>query len=131
VKVIYLSTEGTATVEDAPAHKRIIRHLDGDHPVSPSAIYRDRAHKGPSIMVIWQGRPVPEGGPGEGEPAKDGLGDFYLEQSIMKDHHSKPMVSHRWMRQLVAGLVLVGKTFLVSLCIVGTGLLVYVLLVIF
>ena len=110
MKVILMSADGVAYAETAPSSRRQIQLRDGYHFVSPVAVHRDIEHQRPSILVCWQGRPIPEGGPGEGGPAHDAAENFFLEQSIIKDHKGRISVSKVWVRSLTLALTVFGKT---------------------
>jgi hypothetical protein len=128
MKLISLNADGQAIAEDCPAGKRQVEVI-GNHVLSPSAIWRHRGHRHPSIAIVWQGRIICEGGPGEEDPQpEEPTGAFFLEQSIIKDHKGSLGVSRRWVRGLIAALVLFGKTAIMVMGGVGIGLILYVFL---
>jgi hypothetical protein len=128
MKLVSLNADGQAIAEDCPAGKRQVEVI-GNHILSPSAIFRHRGHRLPSIAVVWQGRTICEGGPGEDDPQpEDPTEKFFLEQTIIKDHKGGLGVSRRWVRSLVSALVLFGKTAIMVMGTVGIGLILYVFL---
>lgn len=130
MKVILMSADGVAYAETAPSARRQIQLRDGYHIISPPAIYRDIKHERPSILVCWQGRPIPEGGPNEDLPAHEALEAFFLEQSIIKDHKGRISVSKAWLRALTLALTIFAKTAFMAVGAFSACMVIYILAVI-
>ena len=111
MRLIFVSADGIARCEDVNPFCARVECLDGDHPMSNKAIFRDIDRRLPAIMVVWQGVNAPEG---EKE-------DFTItnasiaESDYTKVHKQKPIVSKRWVRGLIRGL----RLFAVMGIIVG------------
>lgn len=128
MKLVSHNADGQAIAEDCPAGKRQVEVI-GNHILSPSAIWRHRGHRLPSVAIVWQGRTICEGGPGEdAADPKDPVDAFFLEQTIIKDHKGSLGVSRRWVRSVVAALVIFGKTAIMVMGAAGIGLILYVFL---
>jgi hypothetical protein len=126
-KVLFMRADGICAAEKINPFKRIIGMQDGWHPVSPKCILTDNDRKLPSLLVIWQGVPGPEGwvfDTAEGETVKN-------ECDLVRQNRHKLMVSKRWVRRLVNGFVTFIKVFVVTVSLTVLGAFVWVLMRVF
>jgi len=116
IKALFVCMDGNIHVENIPVTKREVDWIDGAHPLPTSCVYEDIDHKLPPIVLIWHGIPEPEGA-GIGEK---GQGAFLQEAFHFTQHKRKPLVSKRWIRLTVKGLIMFLKIlfigFLVAFC---------------
>jgi hypothetical protein len=123
-KVLFMRADGICAAEKINPFKRVIGMQDGWHPVSPKCILTDNDRRLPSLLVIWQGVPGPEGfmfSTPEGETIKN-------ECDLVRQNRHKLMVSRRWVRRLINGLIIFGKFMLLSTMLMFLGLVVWAFL---
>jgi hypothetical protein len=97
MKLIYLTSEGIAFVEDMRPYKRFVEVRGGDyHPLVPGAVMQDDLWTCPPMMFIWQNVRWPEGAEGS-----DGTWPL-READHAKEHFHPVSVSKRWVRALLA-----------------------------
>lgn len=118
-KVLFMRADGICAAEKINPFKRIIGMQDGWHPISPKCILTDNDRRLPSLLVIWQGVPGPEGfmfDTAAGETVKN-------ESDLIRQNRRKLMVSRRWVRRLINGFITFGKFMLLSTMLSFLGLL--------
>lgn len=118
-KVLFMRADGICAAETINPFKRIIGMQDGWHPISPKCILTDNDRRLPSLLVIWQGVPGPEGfmfDTAAGETVKN-------ESDLIRQNRRKLMVSRRWVRRLINGFITFGKFMLLSTMLSFLGLL--------
>jgi len=135
IKVIYVSVSGRAIVEDINSNMKLVEEPDGLHPLQPSNVWRNDAHRiasfGPddSIAVIWQGITSPESF-GEGL-TKEFVSRQITDDFILKLHASKQHISRYFLRTLGNYLATGMMLFFASSIVVILGFFVYAMLVVF
>lgn len=124
MKLIYLTAERIAFVENVKPYKRFVEVRGGDyHPMVPGAVMQDDNWTYPPLIVIWQDVRWPEGAEGSD-------GTFPLKEADRAKQHLHPVsVSRRWVRSLIAWLWLffkmaalgfvVGCSALIGMALVG------------
>jgi hypothetical protein len=123
-KVLFMRADGICAAEKINPFKRVIGMQDGWHPVSPKCVLTDNDRRLPSILIIWQGVPGPEGfvfDTATGETIKN-------ECDLVRQNRHKLMVSRRWVRRLINGLIIFGKFMLLSTMLMFLGLVVWAFL---
>jgi hypothetical protein len=123
-KVLFMRADGICAAEKINPFKRVIGMQDGWHPVSPKCVLTDNDRRLPSILIIWQGVPGPEGfvfDTATGETIKN-------ECDLVRQNRHKLMVSKRWVRRLINTLITFGKFMLLTTMLLFLGLLTWVLM---
>lgn len=124
MKVLFMRADGLCAAEKVSPFKRFIGMQDGWHPVSPKCILTDNDRRLPSLLIIWQGVPGPEGfmfDTADGEIIKN-------EVALIRQNRHKLMVSRRWVRRMINGLITFGKFLLLTTMLMLLGLIVWAFL---
>ena len=98
MKLIYLTNDGKARVENSKVGTRLIEMPDGYHPITNDSVWQDAKRKSDGIMLLFQGVLPAYGGSMAEDDVLNVLREVeYAEKSF------KPMSNSKmWMRSLSA-----------------------------
>jgi hypothetical protein len=113
-KLIFLTVDGRATVENTRLGTRLVEMKDGYHPLTNDSVWQDAERLRPPAVVMVSGVLGPYGSEMTKEDIQAVLYDIELAERAFK----KPSVSKIWQRQL-AWLWGVFTKYAVVLFIVG------------
>jgi hypothetical protein len=124
IKGLFIGMDGIIHAENLPIKKREIEFIDGCHPIMPPAVYYDVDKLGPPLYIAWHGRPAPEGGDLDVEQEKA----IIKEAVHMSQHKMRPLVSKRWTRLTIRGLMMLFKTIVVGFVVSFAGLILFMVI---
>ncbi len=96
MKLIYLTVDGRAKVENWTINARNVEMSDGPHPVTNDSVWQDSKRVGPAVMMILQDVFAPYGGSMASEDVKTRMYEVKLASMAFRS----PSVSKKWQRQL-------------------------------
>ena len=96
MKLIYLSVDGTATIENHKIRTRQIEMPDGNHPITNDSVWQDTKRRGPPVMIIVQGVTGPYGA----SMAKEDIYSVVYEMKSDEINFRPQSISKMWHRAL-------------------------------
>jgi len=96
MKLIYLTVDGTAKVENWKVNARNVEMPDGPHPVTNDSIWQDSKRIGPAVMMVLQDVFPPYGASMASEDVKTRIYEVKLASMAFR----QPSVSKMWQRAL-------------------------------
>lgn len=98
MKLIYLTNEGKARIENAKIGTRLVEMPDGYHPVTNDGVWQDSKRRSDAVMVLMQGVLGPYGSSMTEEDTLNVLLEIELAERAFKPQS----VSKMWQRSLAA-----------------------------
>ena len=123
MKLVSITGDGVARVEDSRVSRRLLELKDGNHPFDNRYIWTHRKHRLPAVAIYWQGQIEMEGQP----KSEDMIAASLHHSEIIKMHNHRPKVSRMWVRSLIFWAVFSIKAMMIVNIIVLWGLVVWLL----
>jgi len=96
MKLVYLTVDGRAKVENWTINARNVEMMDGPHPVTNDSVWQDSKRLGPALMFIIQDVLAPYGGSMAARDVKTRIYEVKLASMAFK----APSLSKMWVRWL-------------------------------